>query len=90
MTEANYSAGFAIICLASAAIALIVSAGAGRALAQSAQEAVPPLPKEYVLLTIFLRHGESNPLSEIEKDLRQRNWMRDFPPQGVEAGPGTS
>ncbi len=72
------------ICLACAVLASIMSAGDGGALAQNAQEAVPLLPKDYVLLTIFLKHGESKPLGEIEKDLERKNWMRSFPPKGVE------
>ncbi len=49
-----------------------------------AQEASAPLPKEYVLLTVFFRHDQSKPLAEINKELSQRNWTRDFPPAGVE------
>jgi hypothetical protein len=41
---------------------------------------IPPLPNDYVLLTIFFRHDESRPLPEINKELAQRNWARDFPP----------
>src|SRR5271166_1202197 len=59
-------------------------AGAGGVQAQSPAEPVPPLPKDYVLLTIFLKHDQSKPLAEINKELDQRNWARDFPPPGVE------
>jgi hypothetical protein len=58
--------------------------GAGSALAQNAPEAVPLLPKDYILLTIFLKHDQSKPLEEINKGLEQRNWYRDFPPAGVQ------
>jgi hypothetical protein len=62
----------------------ITSATVGTALAQNAPEVVAPLPKDYVLLTIFLKHDESKPLGEINKQLAERNWARDFPPEGVE------
>src|ERR1700749_4816392 len=61
------------------ATAMAVTSGAGRA-----QEAVAPLPKDYILLTVFFKHDESRPLPELNKDLEQRNWARYFPPAGVE------
>jgi hypothetical protein len=64
--------------------ALCVSVNGGSARAQNAAEATQALPKDYVLLTIFLKHDESKPLGEINKELEQRNWARDFPPPGVE------
>jgi hypothetical protein len=74
----------AISFLAAAAIALCVSAGTGSARAQTAAEAPPALPKDYILLTIFLKHDQSKPLDEINEGLKQRNWYRDFPPAGVQ------
>jgi hypothetical protein len=70
--------------LACAAIALCLSASAGSTRAENPPEAVPLLPKDYILLTVFLKHDESKPLAEINKELEQRNWARDFPPVGVE------
>jgi hypothetical protein len=70
--------------LACAVIALFMCAGAGSSRAQNAPEAPPLLPKDYVLLTIFLKHDQSKPLEEINKGLEQRNWYRDFPPAGVQ------
>jgi hypothetical protein len=70
--------------VASTLIALFISASAERAFAQNAPEAIPQLPKDYILLTIFFKHDESKTLGEINKELEQRNWMRDFPPAGVE------
>jgi hypothetical protein len=69
---------------ACAIIAFCISAGTPGVRAQGAPEAIAPLPKDYILLTIFLKHDESKPLGEINKELEQRNWMRDFPPEGVE------
>ncbi len=69
--------------LATAAF-IFLSAFMSAAIAQNTSEAVPLLPKDYVLLTIFFKHDESKPLGEINKELEQRNWARDFPPPGVE------
>jgi len=68
--------------LACAVIVLCVTAGVARA--QTAAEAPPSLPKDYILLTIFLKHDQTKPLDEINKGLEQRNWYRDFPPAGVQ------
>ncbi len=69
---------------ACAMIATAIGLNAGPVRAQDAPEAVVPLPKDYVLLTIFFRHDQSKPLTEINKELADRNWVRDFPPPGVE------
>jgi hypothetical protein len=42
------------------------------------------LPSEYVMLTIFLKHDQSKNLAEINRELDEVNFWRDFPPQGVE------
>ncbi len=62
---------------------LFCMSAAAPARAESAPEAIPLLPKDYVLLTIFLKHDESKPLAEINKELEQRNWTRDFPPTEI-------
>ncbi len=54
------------------------------ATAQTAPQPSSALPKDYFLLTIFLRHDESKTLDQINKELAERNWQRDFPPPGVE------
>jgi hypothetical protein len=63
-------------------VAAVLVGGSVAAEAQS--PSIPPLPKDYVLLTIFLKHDQSKSLSEINSILKDRNWMRDFPPPGVE------
>jgi hypothetical protein len=70
--------------LACAAMAAAIIAGPTMPRAQNAPEAVPLLSKDYILLTIFLKHDQSKPLGEINKELEARSWNRDFPPQGVE------
>jgi len=70
--------------LACAAIALVIGFGVETAGAQNAPETAAPLPKDYILLTVFFKHDESKPLGEINKELAERNWIADFPPPGVE------
>nr|WP_226383486.1 hypothetical protein [Burkholderia mayonis] len=37
-----------------------------------------------ILLTIFLRHGESRPLAELNAQLARQGFYKAFPPPGVE------
>ena len=39
---------------------------------------------ETMLLTIFLRHDQSNNLDAIQARLKAANWWSAFPPEGVE------
>jgi len=58
------------------------------AIAQTA--AAPPAgsatatPDNAVLLTIFLRHDQSRPLSELNAQLARQGFYKAFPPPGVE------
>jgi len=54
-----------------------------------AQSCVPsrtatPTPDNAVLLTIFLKHDESRPLSELNAQLEKQGFYKAFPPTGVE------
>jgi len=37
-----------------------------------------------LLLTIFLRHDQSKTLDQIQAQLKETGFYRDFPPEGVE------
>lgn len=39
---------------------------------------------ETMLLTVFLRHDQSNNLDTIQSRLKQADWWERFPPEGVE------
>lgn len=39
---------------------------------------------ETMLLTVFLRHDQSNNLDTIQTRLKQADWWERFPPEGVE------
>lgn len=65
-----------------------VLASAGSAEAQTA--AAPPAgaaaatPDNAILLTVFLRHDQSRPLSELNAQLARQGFYKAFPPPGVE------
>ncbi len=70
------------------AAALALAAYAGRVLAQ--HPAGTPGPgasgarADAILLTIFLKHDQSRPLSELNAQLDKLGWREKFPPAGVE------
>ena len=39
---------------------------------------------EDILLTVFLRHDQSQPLETFQAKLDERGWWERFPPEGVE------
>jgi len=41
-------------------------------------------PENAVLLTIFLQHDQSRPLSELNAQLARQGFYKQFPPPGVE------
>ena len=59
----------------------------GPALAQSTatpSENAAPTPDNAVMLTIFLKHDETRPLSELNAQLEKQGFYKAFPPAGVE------
>ena len=73
---------------ATALLALAAFAGAG--FAQATTAAPPPTGSaaatadNAVLLTVFLRHDQSRPLSELNAQLARQGFYKAFPPPGVE------
>jgi hypothetical protein len=47
-------------------------------------ENAAPTPENAVLLTIFLRHDQSRPLSELNAQLEKQGYYKAFPPPGIE------
>lgn len=43
-----------------------------------------PAPDGTILLTVFLRHDQSQHLEQIQGSLDERGWWTGFPPDGVE------
>src|ERR1700678_2188884 len=79
---------FSVRAIAVAAALATVALGNPSAIAQTA--AAPPVgsatatPDNAVLLTIFLRHDQSRPLSELDDQLAKQGFYKAFPPPGVE------
>jgi hypothetical protein len=71
--------------LAAVALAGALALGPG-AMAQTTTPAEPAAPtaENAVLLTIFLKHDQSRPLSELNAQLEKQNYYKTFPPAGVE------
>jgi hypothetical protein len=43
-----------------------------------------PTPDNAVMLTIFLKHDQSRPLSELNAQLEKQGFYKAFPPEGIE------
>ena len=83
------------VALRRAALAGLIAA-AGLASAQSASQATttttsaPPsskasaTPADAILITVFLKHDQSRPLSELNAQLARQGFYKAFPPQGME------
>jgi hypothetical protein len=74
------------------AIILSLATVAGGASAQTSEQTSAPLPvgaealtaDNAVLLTVFLEHDQSRPLSELRAQLAKQGFYKAFPPPGVE------
>jgi len=44
----------------------------------------PATPDNAILLTVFLRHDQSRPLSELNAQLAKQGFYKAFPPPGIE------
>jgi hypothetical protein len=72
--------------LAIAALAAVLALGPD-ALAQTAAaptENAAPTADNAVMLTIFFKHDQSRPLSELNAQLEKQGFYKAFPPPGVE------
>jgi hypothetical protein len=70
--------------MAMAALAGVLAFSSG-AIAQTAPaENAAPTPENAVMLTIFLKHDQSRPLSELQAQLDRQGFYKAFPPAGIE------
>ncbi|MHC2107444.1 hypothetical protein [Methylobacterium sp.] len=71
-----------------AALALLACSTALPAMAQTPPPpqagSAPATPDNAILLTVFLRHDQSRPLSELNAQLAKQGFYKAFPPPGVE------
>ena len=74
--------------IATAAMAAVLgfSAGAGAqtATAPAPAENAAPTADNAVMLTIFFKHDQSRPLSELNAQLERQGFYKAFPPAGIE------
>jgi hypothetical protein len=49
-----------------------------------AQSTAPPTADNAVMITVFLKHDQSRPLSELNAQLDKQGYYKAFPPAGVE------
>ena len=83
--------GIAMATLA-AALAFGSTIFSSDAMAQTTAPAATPAPAENaaptadnaVMLTIFLKHDQSRPLSELNAQLERQGYYKAFPPAGIE------
>jgi hypothetical protein len=71
-----------------AALAGVLAFSSG-AVAQTAPAPTPaenaaPTADNAVMLTVFLKHDQSRPLSELNAQLQRQGYYKAFPPEGVE------
>ncbi|MGY3620153.1 hypothetical protein [Bradyrhizobium sp. USDA 10063] len=63
------------------ALAFISAANAQTAPTEST---APPTADNAVMITVFLKHDQSRPLSELNAQLEKQGYYKAFPPAGVE------
>ena len=63
---------------------LAFSSGATAQTAPAPAENAAPTADNAVMLTVFLKHDQSRPLSELNAQLQRQGYYKAFPPEGVE------
>lgn len=74
--------------IAAAAVATLLAVGAN-AIAQPEPTSTPPntaapTADNAVMLTVFFKHDQSRPLSELNAQLERQGFYKAFPPEGIE------
>jgi hypothetical protein len=64
--------------------ALAFDTGAAAQTAATPAENAAPTADNAVMITIFLKHDQSRPLSELNAQLDKQGYYKAFPPPGVE------
>jgi hypothetical protein len=73
-----------LIAAAALAGALSFNSGAVAQTPPAPAENAAPTADNAVLLTIFLKHDQSRPLSELNAQLEKQGFYKAFPPPGIE------
>jgi hypothetical protein len=72
-----------LMAMAITAAALVFATAASAQTAAPAENAAPTADNA-VMLTIFLKHDQSRPLSELNAQLDKQGYYKAFPPAGIE------
>ena len=70
--------------VAIAALAAALTLGSGAIAQTTNTEIAPPTPDNAVMITVFLKHDQSRPLSELNAQLDKQGYYKAFPPAGIE------
>src|SRR6266404_8912762 len=70
--------------MAALAGVLAFSSSAGAQTAAAPAENAAPTADNAVMLTVFFKHDQSRPLSELNAQLEKQGFYKAFPPAGVE------
>jgi hypothetical protein len=70
--------------IAALAGVLAFNSGAAAQTAAAPAENAAPTTDNAVMLTIFLKHDQSRPLSELNAQLEKQGYYKAFPPPGIE------
>lgn len=73
-----------LMAIAALAGVLAFSSGAMAQTAAAPAENAAPTADNAVMLTIFLKHDQSRPLSELQAQLDRQGFYKAFPPAGIE------
>jgi hypothetical protein len=73
-----------LVAVAALAGALAFDTGAAAQTAAAPAENAAPTADNAVMITIFLKHDQSRPLSELNAQLDKQGYYKAFPPPGVE------
>jgi hypothetical protein len=73
-----------LMVLAATAAVLSTGPGARTQPAPAPAETAAPTADNAVMLTVFFKHDQSRPLSELNAQLERQGFYKAFPPEGVE------
>jgi hypothetical protein len=70
--------------IAALAAVLAFNSGAGAQTTAAPAGNAAPTAENAVMLTVFLKHDQSRPVSELNAQLEKQGYYKAFPPPGVE------
>ncbi|WP_249137306.1 hypothetical protein [Bradyrhizobium tropiciagri] len=70
--------------MAITALAAALMLGAGARAQTATTSSAAPTSDNAIMITIFFKHDQSRPLSELNAQLERQGFYKAFPPEGVE------